>query len=192
MLIAFSGFKGAGKDSAAAVLIDEYGFKKIAFADALREALLLLDPIVWADPDEPGVYVRLSEVVFAFGWDYCKRTYSEVRRLMQYFGSEVSRQFFGTDVWVDTLARRYPDINDPESRYVITDCRFANEVDFVLQASGDVCWVDRPGVESDGHVSETTDPLDRASYVFNNDGSLDDLKEDVRFFMFLKGVGNAP
>lgn len=186
MLIAFSGLKGSGKDTAASILINEYGFTKIAFADALREALLILDPwIAYA-----GEYktIPLSELIADAGWDWAKTNIAEVRRLMQVFGTEVGRMLFGENVWVDILAKRYPDISDSESRYVITDCRFKNEVDFVHSFNGDICWVERPEIVSDGHASETTEISQYASYLFNNDSTIEDLAEDVRFFLFLKGV----
>jgi hypothetical protein len=38
--VAFAGFKGSGKDTAALVLIEEEGFEKVAFADALKTMLI--------------------------------------------------------------------------------------------------------------------------------------------------------
>lgn len=188
MLIAFSGLKGSGKDTAAEVLVNEYGFTRIAFADAVRETAIVINPIVWADPDETGASVRLSDVIEQFGWDFSKRTYGEVRRLLQIIGTEVGRMLFGENVWIDILKKRFPDINSPEVKYVITDCRFDNEVDFVHASGGDVCWINRPGLTSDGHSSENTEIQNKTDYTFNNDSDINEFKEDVRFFMFLKGV----
>lgn len=186
MLIAFSGLKGSGKDTAAKVLINEYGFTKIAFADALRESLLTLNPWI-ADVPFYGT-APLAELIEAVGWDWAKNNVPEVRRLMQVFGTEVGRQILGENVWVDLLAKKYRDIAASSSRYVITDCRFPNEVNFVKDTYGDVVWVDRPGIESDGHASESTAMKDLADYLLNNDSTIQDLEEDVRFFLFLKSI----
>lgn len=188
MLIAFSGLKGSGKDTAAAVMVEEYGFTKIAFADALREMALVIDPMVWADPDNIGGAVRLSDVVAQFGWDYSKRTYPEVRRLLQVIGTEAGRMMFGDNVWIKALTKKYRDIATAEARYVITDCRFDNEADFVHDAYGDVVWIDRPGLTSDGHSSESTSVRAKADYILHNDEDIANLQEDVRFLLFIKGV----
>jgi len=187
MLLAFSGLKGSGKDTAAKVLIEEYGFTRIAFADALREALLVLDPWI---PDASYGYgtLPLSELIDDAGWDWAKNNIPEVRRIMQVFGTEVGRMMFGDNVWVDNLQKRFPDIADPESRYVITDCRFDNEVDFVRNNGGQVIWIDRPGLVSDGHASESTSIENLASVVLHNDETIEELAEDIRFMLHLWNV----
>lgn len=187
MIIAFSGLKGSGKDTAAKVLIQEYGFTKIAFADALREALLVLDPWV-------PIYINgmnewpLSELIQQEGWDWAKNNVPEVRRLMQVFGTEVGRMLFGENVWVDILNKRFPDVDDPETRYVITDCRFDNEVEFVRNNLGLLVWVDRPGLESDGHASESTHIKDLASVILHNDETIEELEEDIRLMLFMWNI----
>lgn len=195
MLIAFSGLKGSGKDTAAKVLIEEFGFTKVCFADALREALLILDPIVPVQVSTGSVihppeyrYRRLSLLVEQSGWDVVKRHHDEVRRLMQTFGTEVGRGLLGDDVWIEALFTKYPNIGEDDVNYVITDCRFDNEVKFVHLRGGDVCWVERPGLMSDGHASENPALKGKADYILHNDDTIEELQEDVRFMMFMKGA----
>jgi hypothetical protein len=187
MLIAFSGLKNSGKDTAAKVLIDEYGFTKIAFADALREALLILNPWV-------PIYINgmttwpLEDLITQEGWDWAKHNVPEVRRLMQVFGTEVGRMLLGENVWVDTVAKRFPDIADSETRYVITDCRFPNEADFVRNNGGVINWIERPGLISDGHASESTVMRDLASTIIHNDSTIEEFAEDVRLMLFMRRI----
>lgn len=188
MLVAFSGMKGSGKDTAARVLIEEYGFTKIAFADALREALLVLDPLVTIEDEwQPVQLVRLSKVISEYGWDWAKNAIPEVRRLMQVFGTEVGRMLFGENVWVDTLSKKFIDLASVKTKYVITDCRFENEAKFVQDTFGIIVWVTRPGVTSDGHASESTVVKDYADYYLTNDETIEELEEDVRMMMFMRG-----
>jgi hypothetical protein len=198
MLLAFSGLKGSGKDTAAAILVDEYSFTKLAFADALREMLLIIDPYVpvttgqmWDYTDKIVTHMPLSHVIDEFGWDTAKREMPEVRRLMQVIGTEAGRMIFGTNVWVDLLTKRFPDIADDEVRYVITDCRFDNEVEFVRNNGGTVVWIDRPGLSSDGHASESTHIKDLASTIVYNDETQEEFEEDIRFMLFLRGVSKV-
>lgn len=187
MIIAFSGFKGSGKDTAAKVLVDEYGFTKIAFADAVRTMALTINPII-AIRAEPAAIWLLSDVVARFGWDVAKNEYPEVRRLLQVIGTEAVRNLIGENVWVDTLAKRLPDIADENSRYVITDCRFDNEVEFVRDHGGLLVWVDRPGTASDGHASESPHIKELATTILHNDETIEELHEDIRFMLFMRGI----
>ena len=122
------------------------------------------------------------------GWDWAKNNVPEVRRLMQVFGTEVGRSFFGENVWVDILFRRFPDVFDDDTRYVITDCRYGNECEFVRSEGGQIIWIDRPGLASDGHASESDVPFNHAIAVFHNDETIEELEEDVRFFLFMRGI----
>lgn len=198
MIVAFSGLKGSGKDTAARVLIAEYGFTKVAFADAVREMALVIDPLIPIHPGKMWQYITmmdqympLSEVIEEFGWDKAKREIPEVRRLLQVIGTEAGRMVLGENVWVNLLASRFPDITDPESRYVITDCRFDNEVEFVRSNHGSVVWIERPGLVSDGHASESTHIKDLATVILHNDETIEELEEDIRMMLFLWHVEKA-
>jgi hypothetical protein len=186
MLLAFSGLKGSGKDTAAAVLIDEYGFEKVCFADALRESLLILDP--WIPTNTEYGLLPLSELIAEVGWDWAKREVPEVRRLMQIFGTEVGRGLMGDDVWVEVLYSRFPNIGRDGHNYVITDCRFENEINFVHHRGGDVCWIERPGLISDGHASENSALKDKADFILHNDDTIEEFQEDIRFMMVIREV----
>ena len=51
MIIGISGYATAGKDTIGEILVENHGFRRIAFADKLREVLLALNPIVDLDGD---------------------------------------------------------------------------------------------------------------------------------------------
>lgn len=188
MIVALSGLKGAGKDTAAEVMVEEYGFRKIAFADALRQLLLVIDPEISFE-DIWGVNCRrLSQLVAESGWDEVKRSYPEVRRLMQVTGTEGVRMLFGENAWVDILARKFPDLADYDTRYVITDCRFDNEVEFIRSHGGLLVWIDREGLTSDGHASESDHIRDLASVVLYNSRTIDDLQDSVQIMLLTRGI----
>jgi len=39
MIIGLSGYASAGKDSVAQILVEKFGYKRMAFADAIRDIL---------------------------------------------------------------------------------------------------------------------------------------------------------
>ena len=92
MIVGLSGYARSGKDTVSELLVLNYGFKRMAFADGIREALLALNPIL-----HDGM--RLNEIVQMYGWDVAKSK-DEVRRLLQVMGTEVGRKLIHEDVWV--------------------------------------------------------------------------------------------
>jgi dephospho-CoA kinase len=46
MIIGLSGYSRSGKDEVAKILVEDYGFTRIAFADKIRELLYEMNPIV--------------------------------------------------------------------------------------------------------------------------------------------------
>lgn len=172
-LIAFMGVAGSGKDTAAQALID-LGWERVAFADAVREALLALDPYLMHDPDMPDFSVRVSSQVAYSGWERSKNS-PEVRRLLQRMGTEAGRNIHGPDCWTNIARRKIEAAGGP---VVITDCRFANEAAMVRGMGGRVIRIDRPGVgPKNDHASERLefDP----DFTIQNDGTIAELHEKV-------------
>jgi len=172
-LIGLSGFAQVGKDSVASIL-GEHGFKRIAFADPLREAVWTLDPIVRSDTY--GRTYTIREVVGDIGWDEAKTTIPEVRRLLQVFGTEVGRKILGKSIWVDKAMMKIK----PTGKYVITDVRFPDEVEAIRALGGTLHKVIRPGyVPVNKHVSDVGLPDRLFDGAIFNIGSLEDLRTAV-------------
>jgi len=188
-LIALSGYARSGKDSAAEVLV-ENGWTRIAFADKLRDFLYALNPIVGTETEyldgmvdgrrwvNQWRLVRLQEVIDAYGWDGYKSTdyVSEIRPLLQRLGTEAGRQTLWDTIWIDAALKNL----DPNGKYVITDCRFENEANVVIERNGMVVRINRSGVgPANAHVSETG--LDSFDFdiVIENDGTLEEFKQEV-------------
>jgi hypothetical protein len=166
--IGLSGWAKSGKDTVAEYLVEHHGFTRISFADPMRDALLALDPRV----PYMGLHMRLSSVIHFRGWDNAKRDVPEIRELLQRFGTEVGRNMFGQNFWVDQAietASRY-------DRVVFSDCRYTNEADAVKSIGGVVWRISRPDVLA---VNEHTSEQDLNNYAFDshieNDSTLDAL-----------------
>lgn len=159
-LIGLCGYTGVGKDEVAKYLVANHGYTRVSFADAMREDLYRLDPVVVSDPNLGMTWeghdgpVRLREVVNRFGWDVAKRRCQEIRRLLQVYGTEVGREGFGDNVWVERAVAK---VRQSE-KVVITDVRFQNEVDAVREMGGCVVRIVRPDHGPiNGHASEQLD-----------------------------------
>jgi cytidylate kinase len=54
MIVAVSGWKGSGKDTAAKILVEKYGFRRVAFADVLKDMVADQYGIVRSHCDDPA------------------------------------------------------------------------------------------------------------------------------------------
>lgn len=169
-VVGLVGYAGAGKDAAAAELVKQ-GWRRLAFAEPLRRALLTLNPVVRLDNGSHG---RLAPMVASFGWDHVKR-HGDVRRLLQTLGTEVVRELISAEAWVDLLRGEIVQ-SDSAAPIVVTDVRFANEVAMLRGEFGArLIRVVRPGIGPvNGHVSDATEDLGVDGEVLN-DGTPEQL-----------------
>lgn len=199
MIVAFTGTKGSGKDTAGAHLIKQYEFERRAFADPLKKAVAALFNIPFWEIEQ---HKNDDTVHVAVGYKN-KPTFHEssdgitpnapsqmpdnmwspissysFREMLQRFGTEMGRDVFGTDFWVDLTL--------PVGGYyagrkiVITDCRFQNEVDRIHEIGGMVCRIIRPDTtEEVSHASEATTLLKGIDYEIGNDTTMSDFLAEV-------------
>jgi hypothetical protein len=147
MILGLSGYARSGKDTIAEYLVEKYGFVRMGFADPMREAIARLDPWI----DFAGLRIPLSEALRITDWDGLKEESNEIRPLLQRMGTEVGREMFGEDIWVNYLISKA----HQHDRVVVSDVRFENEARAIHRSFGSVWRIDRPGVEAaNDHVSE--------------------------------------
>lgn len=182
-VIGLAGYAQVGKDTVANLLVEDYGFERLAFADALRDMLYALDPMIphHHNTNEQYAYSRLAALVDAYGWDEVKVRFPEVRALLQRLGTEAGREVLGQNIWVRTAMANVK----PGGRYVFTDCRFPNEAEAVKAAGGSIVRVSRTGYAPvNAHPSETA--LDDWPFdfdLFNQGTSLTQLGVLVDFLV---------
>lgn len=171
-IIGLSGWARSGKDTIADYLVEHHGFTRVAFADPMRNALLALNPYV----SYYGTPVSLSTMVRLVGWDVLKENSPEVRELLQRMGTEVGRNLFGQNFWVNqaiNAAKKY-------DKVVISDCRYVNEAKAITRLGGQVWRVSRPEVyAANDHESEhNLDNYDFDLYL-DNKTSIENLQKIV-------------
>lgn len=175
MIIGIAGYARSGKDTVANYLVEKHGFTRYAFADVMRDALLALDP--WIQMDSLP-RIPLSQALRVYSWEDLKHHSEDVRPLLQRFGTEVGRNMFGQDFWVNQLMER---VKAHATPVVISDVRYKNEATAVLQASGDIWHVERAGTgPANSHSSEgyLPDEISFDHYLYN-DNTVEDLYAQV-------------
>jgi hypothetical protein len=186
-LIAIHGFKQSGKDTLAALLVEEFGYQRIAFADRLKNAVHVifgvdksllfgsdedkqkLSPVRWEDfselrkphPDHP---IFLS-----------------IRELLQIFATEMCRDKIPS-IWY-----RYLPI-DAQTPMVVSDLRFKNEAQFLSEHNACLIKVERPGINSTHHESEKGLPNGMMHHILQNDDSLENFLHQGRELFLNMGL----
>lgn len=178
-LIGLIGKKRVGKDTFAAVLVEEFGFARVAFADPLKEMALTIDPFLVGGWDSSLDDEFLATAVANFGWEEVKDTYPEARRFLQRLGDGV-RQFepeFWLNAGMDTVRGKRAEAKP----VVITDVRYPNEADAIRDAGGTLIRVVRPGADDgDTHASETALDDYPVGFLVENVGGRNDLEFEAR------------
>jgi dephospho-CoA kinase len=173
MIIGLSGYAQSGKDTVAEHLISNFGYRRVAFADPIRMALYKLNPVV---PVGEFSSTHLAQAVDGLGWEETKRLSPETRRLLQVLGTEVGREMFGPDFWVNQAMNSFGKFD----KVVLTDVRYPNEYKAIKDRDGIVIRITKPGTTAiNAHESETA--LDNHGFngTIVNDGSKEDLYEKI-------------
>lgn len=174
-LIGLCGYKGTGKDTVAGHMVKMYNFERRAFATKLKEAVANLFAIT---PEQVDVLKQNNDVTVAIMTEVEGALHAgniiSWRGFLQRFGTEMGRNTFGSDFWVN-LAMSTP-LTKPT---VFTDARFPNEQSHIKALGGKIVWVERRGYTSDGHASEQKPGIHMIDYVLYNDSDFVSLFDEV-------------
>ncbi len=174
-IIGICGRAGSGKDEVARILAG-FGFKRAAFADALKREVELS----WGNwPPELPLQIVQGLGKFQGSDIHRKPTPEPIRKLLQFWGTNL-RRAQNENYWVDQLESRLLS-SQSISRWAIPDVRFPNEVTLIHALGGQVWLVKRSFLASVGipnHPSEQADCLN-ADLTILNDSTLAALANTV-------------
>ena len=121
------------------------------------------------------------------------------RYVMQYFGTDLFRNHFHSDIWVKIIENKLNKYleEDISCNVVITDCRFNNEINMILQLHGKIIQVHRnlpnwfysyrKGENPDEvkmiHSSELGWIRCYMDYEIENNGTIDELHNKIKDIM---------
>ena len=206
MIIGICGFIGSGKDTIADYLVNLHHFRRESFASTLKDAVsqvfgwdrTMLEGRTkqareWRERVDPWWAERLNMPHLTPRW------------ILQYWGTEVCRAGFHDDIWIASLENK---LRHSQDDVVISDCRFPNEIRAIKRAGGQVIrvvrgpepiWYDAAVSVNLGpdrnaswalslqkleklgiHASETAWVGTKFDAVLDNNGTLDDLYQQVK------------
>ena len=206
MIIGVCGFIGSGKDTIADYLVNLHHFRRESFANTLKDAVAQV--FGWDRTMLEGRTKQAREWREQVDPWWAKRLgipHLTPRYILQQWGTEVCRKNFHDDIWIASLENKLRNSRDD---VVISDCRFPNEIDAIKQAGGIVVrvvrgaepeWYDAAVSLNRGpngnstwalsgrrleqlgvHASETAWVGTKFDVVLDNNGTLDDLYQQVK------------
>jgi hypothetical protein len=167
LLIGFTGFKKAGKDTAARLLHEQFTpykdypiVKRIGFADELKK--------------EVATYLQVTTT-----WIEERKNIPEIRVLLQRLGTE--KREIDDQFWIKKLDAGID--HSTGGIYLIPDVRFLNEANFIHCKGGCVIYVENRKLKTDdSHISETEHLKIRPDYrIPNNTDRFQDLEREVKY-----------
>ena len=164
MIIGICGNKFSGKDTIGNYLVENYQYKRFAFADSLKDICKIL-----FDFNNEQLYGNEKEILD----EYWLKT---PRELFQTIGTDLFRNNFSEDFWIKVLEKKLIQElkNNPFQKIVITDVRFPNEADMIKRLDGKIFKVNR-NENSDLHESENYIDLINADINIINNGTKEEL-----------------
>lgn len=131
--VAFIGPIGVGKTTAASYLEGEHGYARLSFARPVKEvAANMMNVFVRFAHDRQVLGMRSEPVRWDADLIDSMKSNPGVRRLLQVVGTEIGRDMYGENLWLDLFLRDYWKTPGP---IVVDDARFPNEVK-LLKAQG--------------------------------------------------------
>jgi hypothetical protein len=197
MIVGIIGLIASGKSTIANILVEDYGFVKVSFADSLKDAVAAIfgwdRELLQGDTEESRIW---REQVDQYWSDVMQHAVTP-RWVLQHIGTDVMREHFHKNIWVHSLMKK---LNDPSKNYVISDVRFQNEVAVILANRGQIWEIQRPPMPNwysldfseyddlkrhmeiyhpEIHKSEWDWRLTKRNHVIINNSSINDLKVAV-------------
>jgi len=143
-IIAFTGTKGSGKDTAAILLCKHYNnFKQVAFADPIKKFVM-----------------SLFDLPTVIDYDVFKRSTIHYNYTRVMSGRHIVREIgmlmrnYDVDQFTRYVSKQFD--NNRETNFAVTDLRFLNEIEMLKKYNATVVEIVNPRTPrgDDGHITE--------------------------------------
>jgi hypothetical protein len=187
MIIGIVGLIGSGKGTVADILVKEHDFKKISFADALKDGVAAM--FSWPRHLLEGDTVESREWRETPNKFWTQETGKDItpRLVLQLVGTECMRGGFYDGIWVSLVKKKL--LTYHQENWVIPDTRFPNEIDMIHSLGGkiwrikrgeDPTWFGTDNKPEELHPSEFEWTRSKFDTVITNNENFSELEEKVK------------
>jgi hypothetical protein len=178
MIYGIIGSIGSGKDTVARILVEEYSYQKISFADTLKDVLSVIfgweryrldgltrEDRIWRETPDLWWSQKLGIVDFS------------PRKAMQTIGTDLFRDHFSDNIWICSLMCKIKSGN-----VVVPDVRFQNEFDAIKNQGGEIIHVIGRNERSmhETHKSENGLLQYTSDHVIENNSTIEILTQQIK------------
>lgn len=201
-VVGLVGFIGSGKDTVAKMLVGKDCVQD-SFASPLKDLCASIfgwrRELLEGDTIESRDFRETPDMFWTKKLGISNFT---PRLALQLLGTDVMRNHFHEDIWLNSLEYRIRQRHADETCVVISDARFRNELNLIHQMNGVIIWVQRGEMPEWYNIAKTASenavnrkimqtrysnvhesewnwagyPVD---YVVNNDGTIEQLEAQV-------------
>lgn len=190
MIIGICGLISSGKGTVADILVEEHNFKKISFADALKDGVAVMFGWDRADLEGDTHNSREFRELPDLFWTAETGKTITPRLVLQLVGTECMRNGFYDGIWVSIVKQKL--LQDLNANWVIPDTRFPNEINMIHDVGGKTWRVKRGKdpdwfhalrenniIPIDVHPSEYEWVRSEFDQIIENEDTLQDLKNQI-------------
>jgi hypothetical protein len=177
MIIGLSGIQGAGKDTVGEILISEYGFVKLSFASALKDAVSVLfgwsRDLLEGATEESRVW---RETVNEYWAEKTNMPDFTPRKALQYIGTDLLRNHLCKDIWACIIESKIIQMTKSDPKVNIVIKKFDN---------AQIVKVERESlIQSNNKIQTHSSEIEWKDYTFDvilpNNGSIEELKDSIK------------
>ena len=190
MIVGMCGLIGTGKDTVADILVHNYNFKKISFADKLKDGVATVfswdRQMLEGTTDESRSWREQKDEF----WSRETNEHITPRLVLQMFGTDCMRNGFYNGIWVSIVKQQI--LENPNQNFVIPDVRFENEAVMIKEVGGEVwriCRGEDP-IWFTKYIRDDITPVDvhesewrwaklNFDFIVKNNDTIVDLKSQV-------------
>lgn len=188
-VIGITGPKRSGKDTSAMYLKSMFEYEPMAFADPMKDILCLTLGISRETLDDfknnPSTNKIFGQEWDEYSLEYNYEFYTDMRQVLQRFGTEAMKKHFGTDVWAQKLVQDA--LTWDMENIVVSDLRFLNEYEYLKEYSDKLTIIrihkDSKEALEDAHSSEQEYKQIPSDYEISNNGTLQALYNKLNKIM---------
>lgn len=202
MIIGICGFIGSGKDTVAQEFV-KLGCVQDSFAAPLKDMTATIfgweRSLLEGDTVESRDFRETPDMFWTKKLGVPNFT---PRLALQLLGTDIMRNHFSEDIWLDSLEYRMRLNRNKSNCTVVSDARFRNELNLIHKMGGKIIWVQRGELPewfdvakdahqnainrkimetkyADVHESEWNWAGFHADFIIHNDSTLEDLQQKV-------------
>lgn len=182
-VIGITGPKRSGKDTSASYIHDMFGYEVLSFAEPMKNILcttfgITLETLDYIKNNTDVCTVDCMEYIgedLTGQADYHTKFSTDMRKILQRFGTDAMKKYFGEDVWANKLV--HSALHWDMDTVVISDLRYMNEYQCLKEYAENLTIIrlHKDDTEGDNHSSEQEYKQIPSDYDISNNGTVQEL-----------------